>query len=127
MLISLVIFIMTKKGLPSPAKRLWKTSHTLPEEKAAMSKEIKQRMGALFAVLGIAVFFWFSFHQNGTSMSLFARDFTDTLQSLEMAGHEPVLRDRAHSGDHHVLLCPLAKERDFNSLKRLPSAWGSQA
>ena len=35
-------------------------------------------MYALFAVLGIAVFFWWSFHQNGTSMSLFARDFVNT-------------------------------------------------
>ena len=43
-----------------------------------MATEIKQRMYALFAVLGIAVFFWFSFHQNGTSMSLFARDFVQT-------------------------------------------------
>lgn len=43
-----------------------------------MAKEIKQRLYALFAVLGVAIFFWFSFHQNGTSMSLFARDFVDT-------------------------------------------------
>jgi len=43
-----------------------------------MAKEIKQRMYALFAVLGIVIFFWFSFHQNGTSLSLFARDFVDT-------------------------------------------------
>ncbi len=52
------------------------------EEKARMAKEIKQRMYALFAVLGIAIFFWFSFHQNGTSLSLFARDFvrTDSVQ-----------------------------------------------
>ena len=52
------------------------------EEKAAMATEIKQRMAALFAVLGIAIFFWFSFHQNGTSLSLFARDFvkTDSIQ-----------------------------------------------
>ena len=46
-----------------------------------MATEIKQRMYALFAVLGIAVFFWFSFHQNGQSLSFFARDFvkTDTI------------------------------------------------
>ena len=43
-----------------------------------MAKEIKQRMTALFAVLGVVIFFWFSFHQNGTSLSLFARDFVDT-------------------------------------------------
>ena len=52
------------------------------EEKKQMATEIKQRMYALFAVLGIAIFFWFSFHQNGTSLSLFARDFvkTDSVQ-----------------------------------------------
>lgn len=79
MLISLVIFICTKKGLPNPTvKAKAETVNYTPEEKQAMAKEIKQRMYALFAVLGIAVFFWFSFHQNGTSMSLFARDFVDT-------------------------------------------------
>ena len=48
------------------------------EEKQAMAKEIKQRMYALFAVLGVVVFFWFSFHQNGQSLSMFARDFVNT-------------------------------------------------
>ena len=79
MLISLFIFIATKKGLPSPAKKEKNETVTYTAaEKAAMATEIKQRMYALFAVLGIAIFFWFSFHQNGTSMSLFARDFVDT-------------------------------------------------
>ncbi len=79
MLISLTIFLCTKKGLPSPEKKaaVESVSYT-PEEKAAMAKEIKQRLYALFAVLGIAIFFWFSFHQNGASFSLFARDFMDT-------------------------------------------------
>ena len=83
MLISLVIFLATKSGLPSPAKKdAQETVNYSAEEKAAMAKEIKQRMMALFAVLGIAIFFWFSFHQNGTSLSLFARDFvkTDSVQ-----------------------------------------------
>ena len=43
-----------------------------------MATEIKQRMAALFAVLGIAIFFWLSFHQNGQSLSVFARDFIRT-------------------------------------------------
>ncbi|MDD4142013.1 MAG: peptide MFS transporter [Bacteroidales bacterium] len=79
MLISLVIFMSTKNRLPNPAKKAEVSSATYTAaEKAAMAKEIKQRMYALFAVLGIAVFFWFSFHQNGTSLSLFARDFVKT-------------------------------------------------
>lgn len=79
MLISLTIFVCTKKGLPTPArKEKTESVQYTPEEKARMAKEIKQRLMALFAVLGIAIFFWFSFHQNGTSMSLFARDFVDT-------------------------------------------------
>ncbi len=79
MLISLTIFIFTKKGLPSPAKKEAQAAVTYtPEEKRQMAAEIRQRMAALFAVLGIAIFFWFSFHQNGTSLSLFARDFVQS-------------------------------------------------
>ncbi len=76
MLISLVIFFVYKNGLPNPPKKeAAAVVNYTAEEKQAMAKEIKQRMYALFAVLGIAIFFWFSFHQNGTSLSLFARDF----------------------------------------------------
>lgn len=79
MLISLAIFLIYKKRFPNPARKgeLSVQQYTA-EEKKAMATEIKQRMYALFAVLGIAVFFWFSFHQNGQSLSLFARDFVDT-------------------------------------------------
>ena len=79
MLISLFIFIACRKVFPTPGKKEKQESVTYtPAEKAAMAKEIKQRLYALFAVLGIVIFFWFSFHQNGTSLSLFARDFVDT-------------------------------------------------
>lgn len=79
MVISLVIFALTKKTFPNPGKKTKAASvEYTPEEKAAAAKEIKQRMYALFAVLGIVIFFWFSFHQNGTSLSLFAKDFVNT-------------------------------------------------
>ncbi len=79
MLISLAIFLITKKQLPSPAAREKAAAQNYSEaEKKAMASEIKQRMYALFAVLGIVIFFWFSFHQNGTSLTLFARDFVTT-------------------------------------------------
>ncbi len=79
MLISLLIFVFTKKNMPNPAKKEAKVvEQYTQEEKLAMAKEIKQRLYALFAVLGIAIFFWFSFHQNGQSLSVFARDFVTT-------------------------------------------------
>ena len=79
MLISLVIFIYYQKIFPTPAKKEAQAAvDYTPEERKAMANEIKQRMYALFAVLGVAVFFWFSFHQNGQSLSVFARDFVKT-------------------------------------------------
>ncbi len=79
MLISLVIFFAKKHLFPTPGKKEKAGSVIYTaEEKAAMAKELKQRLYALFAVLGVVIFFWFSFHQNGVSLSFFARDFVKT-------------------------------------------------
>ena len=79
MFISLTIFTIFRKVFPTPGKKVKQETVTYtPEEKAAMATEIKQRLYALFAVLGIVIFFWFSFHQNGQSLSYFARDFVVT-------------------------------------------------
>ena len=79
MMISLIIFFTQKKKFPQPGKKVAaETVGYTAAEKEAMAKEIKQRMAALFAVLGIAVFFWLSFHQNGQSLSVFARDFVNS-------------------------------------------------
>ena len=79
MLISLFIFLSVKNRLPNPIKKEKKAEEQYTEaERQANAKEIKQRMYALYAVLGVAVFFWFSFHQNTQSLTIFARDFVDT-------------------------------------------------
>ena len=79
MAISLIIFLVNKYKFPQPAKKeVAQVVEYTAEEKQAMATEIKQRLYALFAVLGIAIFFWFSFHQNGQSLSVFARDFVRT-------------------------------------------------
>ena len=71
MLVSATIFLVSKKQFPTPVKKAdAEVVQYTAEEKAAMAKEIKQRMYALF--------FWFSFHQNGQSLSFFARDFVVT-------------------------------------------------
>ena len=79
MILSLVIFLSTKHMFPQPAKKSTAAvQEYTKEEREALATEIKQRMAALFAVLGIAIFFWLSFHQNGQSLSVFARDFIRT-------------------------------------------------
>ena len=40
-------------------------------------KEERARITALVLVFLVAVFFWMSFHQNGLTLTLFARDYTD--------------------------------------------------
>jgi len=83
MAISLVIFIFSKRLFPNPVKKgaaavAEEEVSLTAEERALAAKEVKQRILALFAVLGVVIFFWFSFHQNGVSLSFFARDFVNT-------------------------------------------------
>lgn len=76
MLISLVIYASKKKGFPNPAPKKAKAGAdgAAPEMDG---REIRQRLYALFAVFGIVIFFWFSFHQNGLTLTYFAKDYTD--------------------------------------------------
>lgn len=78
MLISLAVFAWVMKRLPNPVKKAKNDSNVSAADAAHDAKEIKQRMFALYAVLLVVVFFWFSFHQNGQSLSVFARDFVKT-------------------------------------------------
>jgi POT family proton-dependent oligopeptide transporter len=81
MLISLVVYTINKKTFPDPAnKAITKDdgSSGLSKEEIRMSaQEIKQRIYALFAVFGVVIFFWLSFHQNGYSLTYFARDYVN--------------------------------------------------
>ena len=79
MLVSLVIFVVNKKGLPDPSKKAVaaKESNVSAEEVKMDAQEIRQRVLALFAVFGVVIFFWLSFHQNGYSLTFFARDYVN--------------------------------------------------
>jgi POT family proton-dependent oligopeptide transporter len=74
MLISLVVYIVNKKNFPDPKSASDRAASTTVEMDAA---EIKQRLYALFAVFAVVIFFWFSFHQNGLTLTFFAKDYTD--------------------------------------------------
>ncbi|MEA4850609.1 MAG: peptide MFS transporter [Paludibacter sp.] len=81
MLISLVIYVVNKNTFPDPAKKVINSkngSSNISKEEIQMSvQEIKQRIYALFAVFGVVIFFWLSFHQNGYSLTYFARDYVN--------------------------------------------------
>ena len=75
MFISLVIYILNKKIFPDPKQKTGGAVAASKEEIQISATEIKQRIWALFAVFGIVIFFWFSFHQNAYSLTYFARDY----------------------------------------------------
>lgn len=93
MIISLIIFIVNKKNFPNPADKKAKKAGELSGVEMD-AKEIKQRLYALFAVFGIVIFFWFSFHQNGLTLTYFAKDYTNlsmlrlNLGFMEVVGAE---------------------------------------
>jgi POT family proton-dependent oligopeptide transporter len=78
MLISVAIFVSNKNKLPDPGQKAQAAKEGVSKDEIAMSaQEIRQRIYALFAVFGVVIFFWLSFHQNGYSLTYFARDYVD--------------------------------------------------
>ncbi|MFO7862932.1 MAG: peptide MFS transporter [Salinivirgaceae bacterium] len=76
MAISLIIYLLNKSKFPAVQKKTQEAKDEIAKE-GMSAKEIKQRLYALFAVFGVVIFFWFSFHQNGLTLTMFARDYTD--------------------------------------------------
>ncbi|MDR1675492.1 MAG: peptide MFS transporter [Tannerella sp.] len=75
MFVSLLIYVMNKKKFPNPSTA---QKQSTAGAGAGMSlQETRQRLYALFAVFAVVIFFWFSFHQNGLTLTYFAKDFTD--------------------------------------------------
>ena len=71
MVISLLSYVLFKRHLPD-RKALQANNPTLVK----MSwEEEKKRLIALGLVFVVVVFFWMSFHQNGLSMTMYARDY----------------------------------------------------
>jgi len=72
MVFSFIVYLVFKGMLPDVKKE-----KDTGEKIVEMSKEeTKMRLTALFLVFGVVIFFWMAFHQNGLTMSLFARDYT---------------------------------------------------
>jgi proton-dependent oligopeptide transporter, POT family len=87
MAISLTIYLLNKKNFPDAKKVITSGTVVDPDTIQMDVKEVKQRLTALFAVFGVAIFFWLSFHQNGLTLTFFAKEYTDlSLMKISLGG-----------------------------------------
>lgn len=77
MVVSLVIYLVNTKKFPNPTSKAASSADAKAGISQMSVQEVRQRMYALFAVFGVVIFFWFSFHQNGLTLTLFAKQYTD--------------------------------------------------
>lgn len=79
LIVSLLIFMLGRKTYTAIEVSSTKKSGVGQTEVVEMShEETKQRMVALFLVFAAVIFFFMAFHQNGLTLTYFARDYTDT-------------------------------------------------
>jgi proton-dependent oligopeptide transporter, POT family len=75
MVISMIVYIIFNKHLPAKDKIAKAAAGSKPIDKMPWEEE-KKRLIALGLVFFVVLFFWMSFHQNGLTLTFFARDYT---------------------------------------------------
>ena len=82
LVISILIFVLftkTWKAADVTAKQAKAMAAKGEAQAAPMSKkEVNERLLALGLVFVVVIFFWMAFHQNGLTMTYFARDYTQS-------------------------------------------------
>lgn len=93
LIISILVFVLCRKT--------WKSADVTVKQAKAMAAqgdssahvvemskaEVKERLIALGLVFFVVIFFWMAFHQNGLTMTFFARDYT--VSRVDAAGYMP--------------------------------------
>ncbi len=75
MIISLLIFMIFRKHYKDSDYRA-REKQDVVKDLVLTKEQEKERIGALITVFFIVIFFWMAFHQSGSALSLFARDYT---------------------------------------------------
>lgn len=82
LIISILIFVFFKKTWKEADKTVKQQREASQASgvkvKEMPKEEVRERMIALFLVFFVVIFFWMSFHQNGLTMTFFARDYTSS-------------------------------------------------
>ena len=79
LILSVLIYFGTKswwKHADVNAKQAKAATTTATAEPELTPEQTKSRITALMLVFAVVIFFWMAFHQNGATMTLFARDYT---------------------------------------------------
>ncbi len=82
MIVSFLIFIGFRKYYKSAditEKEKMKNADTKSQVVELSKEETKERLVALFLVFFVVIFFWMAFHQNGFTLTIFARDYTQNV------------------------------------------------
>ncbi len=75
MIISLLVYLVFNRHLPAKHIEAKKQAESKTAVKMPWSEE-KPRLISLGLVFIVVIFFWMSFHQNGLTLTMFARDYT---------------------------------------------------
>ena len=79
LIVSMLIFVGFRKYYKAADKtEKQKQAEHNPNVVELTPQQIKDRMVALGLVFAVVIFFWMAFHQNGLTMTFFARDYTQT-------------------------------------------------
>ena len=83
MIISLTTFLMFQKHVQAGENVLSSNKTNLNEIQLSPEQE-RKRVIALITIFAAVIFFWMAFHQNGLTLTFWARDATDTTLSPEL-------------------------------------------
>ena len=79
LIVSMLIFVGFRKyyKVADKTEKQKQAEHN-PNVVELTPQQVKDRMVALGLVFAVVIFFWMAFHQNGLTMTFFARDYTQT-------------------------------------------------
>ncbi len=82
LIVSMLIFVGFRKYYKAADKtEKQKQAEHDPNVVELTPQQVKDRLVALGLVFAVVIFFWMAFHQNGLTMTFFARDYTQTTVS----------------------------------------------
>jgi len=89
LVLSILIFALTRRWWKHADYNARSADASAEKPRELTPKQTRERVTALILVFAVVIFFWMSFHQNGLTMTYFARDYTaNTVTGLDRIGFD---------------------------------------